>query len=85
MVSARGAVDAMNKFTWTAEVLWRKRDGMATLSERVPQPLPGQAFIAFLGVSHQERFSFIMLRFALGDYFLQMAKKMQGKKCLNWL
>ena len=26
-------VDAANKFTRTAEVLWRKRDGMATLSE----------------------------------------------------
>ena len=24
-------VDAMNKFTWTREVLWRKRVGMATL------------------------------------------------------
>ena len=24
-------VAAMNKFTWTTEVLWRKRDGMATL------------------------------------------------------
>ena len=27
----RGVVDAANKFTRTAEVLWRKRDGMATL------------------------------------------------------
>ena len=24
-------VDAMNKFTWTTEVLWRKRDDLATL------------------------------------------------------
>ena len=24
-------VAVMNKFTWTAEVLWRERDGMATL------------------------------------------------------
>ena len=24
-------VDETNKFTWTAEVLWRKRDGLATL------------------------------------------------------
>ena len=22
---------AMNKFTWTTEILWRKRNGMATL------------------------------------------------------
>ena len=26
-----GVVDATKKFTWTAEVLWRKRDGMANL------------------------------------------------------
>ena len=25
-------VDEMNKFTWTVEVLWRKRGGMATIS-----------------------------------------------------
>ena len=51
-------MDVMNKFTWTTEVLWRKRDGMATLSkgeslshslkEKEPQPLPGQAFSGFL-------------------------------------
>ena len=53
--SQRGpcVVDAMDKFTGTAEVLWRKRDSMATLSERAPRPLPGQAFIAFLGTLHQ--------------------------------
>ena len=42
-----GVVDAMNKFTRTEEVLWRKRDSTATLRETVPQPLPGQAFIDF--------------------------------------
>ena len=48
-------VAAMDKFTQATEILWRKRDGMATLlSERGQegqraQPLPGQAFIAFLG------------------------------------
>ena len=46
---------AMNKFTGTTEVLWRKRDSTATLSvregERAPA-LPGQAFIAFLGALH---------------------------------
>ena len=39
-----------DKFTWTTEILWRKRDDMATLSvkERAgPCPLPGQAFIGF--------------------------------------
>ena len=31
--SLRGpcVVGVMNKFTWTAEVLWRKREGMYTL------------------------------------------------------
>ena len=60
-----------------------------SLSERAPWPLPGQAFIAFLGTLHQGRSSFIMHRFVLGDYLLQITKKrilqMQGKKWLNWL
>ena len=46
-------VAAMDKFTQTTEVLWRK--GVARpLSERAPQPLPGQAFIAFLGAFLKE-------------------------------
>ena len=47
-------VAVMDKFTWTTEVLWRKRDGMAALSkwERGLRPLPGQAFIAFMGTLH---------------------------------
>ena len=47
-------VAAINKFTWTTEILWRK--GMAgPLSEREGErarergPLPGQVFVAFLG------------------------------------
>ena len=28
-ISVHSIVDAMNKFTWTTEVLWRKRDGTA--------------------------------------------------------
>ena len=60
--SVHGVVDARNKFTRTAEVLWRKRDGMATLSERAPQPLPRQAFIAFLGALPPGRSSFIIDR-----------------------
>ena len=47
----RSVVDAMNKFTRTAEVLWRKRREKGrhghSLNERTPRPLPGQAFIAF--------------------------------------
>ena len=86
----RSVVDAMNKFTWTAEVLWRKRDSMATLWVREhPDPCLDRLFIAFLGTLHQGRSSFIMHRFALGDCFLQITKKrmlqMQGKKWLNWL
>ena len=69
----RGIVDVMNKFTWTAEVLWRKRREKGrhghSLNERTPRPLPGQAFIAFLGALHQGRSSFIMRRFALGYFF----------------
>ena len=70
----------MNKFTRTTEVLWRKRDGMATLSERGQegqraQPLPGQAFIAFLGTLHRGWSSFTMHRFTLGDYLLQITKE----------
>ena len=93
--SVHGVVDVMNKFTQTAEVLWGKGmawsfsmpkewhlPGMASLSERAPQPLPGQVFIAFLGALYQGRSSFIMQRFALGDYLLQITKKrmlqMQG-------
>ena len=35
-------VAAMDKFTWTTEILWRKTDGMATLQvrERVRGPNP---------------------------------------------
>ena len=45
-------VDAMNKFTGTAEVLWKKGGHGHSLSERIQGPLPGQAFIAFLGILH---------------------------------
>ena len=68
-------VDAANKFTRTAEVLWRKRDGMATLSERGPWPLPGQTFIAFLGKLHRGWSLFTVHRFALGGYLLQKTKE----------
>ena len=77
-----GVVAATNKITWTAEVLWRK--GMAwPLSEgESTLTLAWTGFYCFLGALHQGRSSFIMLRFALSDYFLQMTKKgmlqMQG-------
>ena len=71
----------MDKFTQTTEILWRKRDSMATLYVRERargpenQPLPGQAFIAFLGTLYQGWFSFAMHRFTLGDYLLQITKE----------
>ena len=46
-----------------------------SLSERGPQPLPGQAFIAFLGTLHLGQSSFTMHRFAVGDYLLQITKE----------
>ena len=80
-------VAAKDKFTWTTEVLWRKRDGMATLqvkerlrgSERA-QPLPGQAFIAFLVTLHGGWSSFTISRFIVGDYLLQTTKKRNHSK-----
>ena len=55
-------VAAMEKYTWPTEILCRKRGSMATLlsergreGQREPkraQPLPGQAFIVFLGTLH---------------------------------
>ena len=31
-------VAAIDKFTWTTDILWRKRDGMATLQVRERAP-----------------------------------------------
>ena len=93
-------VAAINKFTWTTEVLWRKRESMATLWVReMARSLPGQAFIVFLGILHGGWSSFTMHRFALGGYLLQKNKgedvanyireeghlQMQREKWLNWL
>ena len=46
-----------------------------SLSERAPRPLPGQAFIAFLGTLHRGWSSFTMHRFTLGGYILQITKE----------
>ena len=68
-------VDATNKLTWITEVLWRKRDNTATLWEREhPNPYLDRLLLLSNSI-HQRRFSFIMLRFALGDYFLQRTKE----------
>ena len=70
-------VAAINKFTGTTEVLWRKRDGMATIwvRERAMTSTLGQAFIVFLGTLHQGWSSFTMHRFTLGGYLLQKTKE----------
>ena len=64
---------AMDEFTGTTEVLWRKRDGERE-GQRA-QPPPGQAFIAILDTSHQGWSSLTMHRFAVGDYLLQITKE----------
>ena len=43
--------------------------------ERGPRPLPGQAFIAFIGTLHWEWSSFTMHRFTVGGYLLQTTKE----------
>ena len=57
---------AIDKYTWTTEILWREKKGWRgqSLSERGEEgqrepkresrPLPGQAFIAFLGTLHED-------------------------------
>ena len=86
--SVHGVVDVTNKITWTAEVLWRK--GMAwPLSEgESTLTLAWTGFYCFLGALYQGRSSFIMLRFALSDYFLQITKRrmlqMQGNDKSDW-
>ena len=42
--------------------------------ERGPWPLPGQAFIVFLGTLHQGWSSFTIHRFTTGDYLLRRTK-----------
>ena len=51
---------------------------MASLQvrERALRPLPGQAFIVFLGPLHQRWSSFTMHRFVLGSYLLQTKERM---------
>ena len=73
---------AIDKYTRTTEIWWRKRDSMATLREgerasespRESRPLPGQAFIALLGILHRGWSSFTLHKFTVGDYLLQTTK-----------
>ena len=48
--------------------------GRERVQERESRPLPGQAFIAFLGTLHRRWSSFTMHRFTVGDYLLQTTK-----------
>ena len=43
--------------------------------EESARPLPGQAFIVFLGPLHQRWSSFTMHRFVLGSYLLQTKER----------
>ena len=46
-----------------------------SLKRRAPRPLPGQAFIVFLGPLHQRWSSFTTQRFVLGGYLLQTKER----------
>ena len=65
-------VAAIDKYTWTTEILWRKTGCVTALQvrERVSRPLPGQAFIVFLGTLHWGWSSFTVHRFVWGGYLL---------------
>ena len=52
-----------------------REDERARESPRERRPLPGQAFIVFLGTLHGGWSSFTMHRFAVGDYLLQITKE----------
>ena len=74
-------VAAIYKYARTTEILWRKRDGMATLSEREGEraresPTPAwTGFYCFSGHIIWGWSSFTMHRFTVGDYFLQTTKE----------
>ena len=68
---------AIDKYTRTTEILWRKRDSTDALSQREgPEPLPGQAFVVFLGTLHQGTFPVPTSRMVL-IYYAQV--------CFGWL
>ena len=51
------------------------RHGRSLRERERGRPLPGQAFIAFLGTLHGGWSSFTMHRFTTGDYLLQITKE----------
>ena len=77
-------VAAVDKFTRTTEILWRKKDGMATLQVREGERAresPGEPYpclyrlLLLFWVLHQGWSSFTMRRFDVGDYLLQTTKE----------
>ena len=91
-------VAVTNKFTWTAEVLWRTRDGMAPLWVR-EGPDPWVGFYCFSGYITsrivliyyaQVRFRWLLFTDNKGEEVANYYKEkgylqMQRKKWLNWL
>ena len=70
---------AIYKYTWTTEILWRKRDGMATLSRESAPTLALTGFYCFsrsLTSSFLLWSSFTMHRFVLNGYILQTKERM---------
>ena len=66
-------VTAVNKFTQTTEVLWRKRDGMATLWVRERAMTP--ACTGFYCFSGNITLRMVLIYYAVGDYLLQITKE----------
>ena len=73
--SVHGVVDETRQIQMDYQVLCRKRDSMSTLSRGERPTLALTGFYWLSNSIHQRRFSLIMLRFALGDYFLQITKE----------
>ena len=62
-----------DKFTCTSESCGEKGMARPSLKGRAPPPLPLTGFSWLSNSIHQRRFSFIIFRFVLGNYFLQIA------------
>ena len=64
-----------DKFTWTTESCGEKGTVGPLSQEESALTLALTGFYWLSKSIHQKRFSFIILRFALGNYFLQIAKE----------
>ena len=72
--SVHGIVAEMRQIHTDFQVLWRKRDGTATISEKSALTLALTGFYCFSGYITL-RMVLTMHRFALGGYLLQKAKE----------